>query len=165
MGMRIPFPWDSHGNGTKNFISHGSGNGNGNHVDRNGNNHIPIGIPFPWTNGKKTVQCRQSSTLSLVESCVYHPRRPKVSPFSARLAGCWKEDERTFRQSQLTVYSFYIAIWRNDLWTFCNDIRFNSSKSLVMIGLWWGLWMGMVCKIQISRTQFCSGIVAVSIAI
>jgi len=73
-GNGIP---DGNGNpmgmGQKNIISHGSGKGNGNNVDGNGNDTHSMEIPFPWTNGKRTVQCCQSSTLSLVESCVYQP--------------------------------------------------------------------------------------------
>ena len=59
MGMGFPMgmgiPWDSHGNGTKNLISHGSGNGNENHVDGNGNDRHSHENSIPIDNRKRTV--------------------------------------------------------------------------------------------------------------
>jgi len=85
-GMRIP--WYSHGNGTKNLISHGSGNGNGSHVDGNGNDPHSHGNPIPMDNWKEN-----RAVLLKLYSIACRILGISVSSFSARLAGCWKNDE------------------------------------------------------------------------
>ena len=90
----IPFPWDprweSHGNGTKNLISHG----NGNNVDGNGNDPHSHGNPIPmdkWKENRAVLSKLYSIACRIL--CVSASSAEIKRVFSTA-AGYWKNDEQ-----------------------------------------------------------------------